>query len=191
MVQLRSMTCEIHSVEKAYSQRRMDQSIYNILQRWECPYCWYPSSYKIYFCANFFLSIKKLTAYSLRWSISRKFSNKIRVIIEHCGYLKEFIILLKRGNVEMQRISVIFLDRGDFHLKKVVISYSGAYLESSGTQNLMVGKEVCGPAAVNSFMNDGNYIKGTREASFIEEVMEQLRLKMFLQCDVPLVIWVS
>lgn len=97
-------------------------------------------------------------------------------------------MLLKRGNVEMQRISVIFLDRGDFHLKKVVISYSGAYLESSGTQNLMVGKEVCGPAAVNSFMNDGNYIKGTREASFIEEVMEQLRLKMFLQCDVPLVI---
>ena len=28
---------------------------------------------------------KKLIPYSLQWSISRKFSNKIRVIIDHCG----------------------------------------------------------------------------------------------------------
>ena len=74
-------------------------------------------------------------------------------------------MLLKRCNVEIRRILVIFLDRGDFHLKKVVISNSGACLESRKTQNLVFGKEVCGPAAVNSFMNNGNYIKDTWDAS--------------------------
>ena len=82
-----------------------------------------------------------------------------------------------------EKFSNIFLGIGGFHLKKVVIGCLGAYLESSGIQNIMVEEEIFGSAVVNSVMNGGNYIRGKRGMSLIAEAMEQLQMKAFLQCD--------
>ena len=70
-----------------------------------------------------------------------------------------------------EKFNNIFLGIRGFHLEKVVIGCLGAYLESSGIQNLMVEEEIFGPTVVNSVMNGGNYIRGKRGMSLIAEVM--------------------
>ena len=76
-----------------------------------------------------------------------------------------------------QKFSNIFLGIGGFLLEKVVIGCLGAYLESSGIQNLLVEEKVYGPAVVNSVMSGTNYIR----MSLIAEAMEQLQIYSCLQ----------
>lgn len=97
--------------------------------------------------------------------------------------MKKFSMLLKRCNGHIQRISVTFFDIVDIYLKKIVISYLVAYIESSGILKLMVEKEIFGPTVINSVMKYGNYIRDKGEISSIAEVMQQLQVKGFSRCD--------
>ena len=79
------------------------------------------------------------------------------------------------------KFSNIFLGIGGFHLEKVIIGCLGAYLETSGIQNIFVEHEIFGPGVVNTVMNGGNYVRGKRGISLLAESMEQLQITAFLQ----------